>query len=276
MVFKTVKSWGALYGIIAGIIIFGFSIWGINYSLGADDTALKVLLYIPTYLFLVVYIYLVLGALRLHYVVNDDNFLLVWGVAKKHIAWDEIDEIIQIEGKSNIFPFLSMTWPGYIVGLFQIKGVGPVRMYGTHAKDGFLYLKTQRGFLGLTPQDGTLAKIIAEKTGKEIQILDMNTVPVEVKGHDMHTDRFFMLYTRINNILLGVFCLYVAIFFPNSGADRLIILLVVLAINLYLFNNANAKRLYQFSQQGGYFTLLIGMAVTGIFLILSIVQISFG
>ncbi|HWQ75452.1 MAG TPA: PH domain-containing protein [Syntrophomonas sp.] len=275
MVFKTVKSWGALYGIIAGIIIFGFSIWGINYSLGADDTALKVLLYIPTYLFLVVYIYLVLGTVRLHYVVNDDNFVLVWGVAKKHIAWDEIDEIIQIEGKSNIFPFLSMTWPGYIVGLFQIKGVGPVRMYGTHAKDGFLYLKTQRGFLGLTPQDGTLAKIIAEKTGKEIQILDMNTVPVEVKGHDMHTDRFFMLYTRINNILLGVFCLYVAIFFPNSGADRLIILLVVLAIDLYLFNNANAKRLYQFSQQGGYFTLLIGMAVTGIFLILSIVQISF-
>jgi hypothetical protein len=103
----------------------------------------------------------------------------------------------------------------------------------------------------------------------------METIPVEKKGHDMHTDRFFMLYTKLNNTLLAIFCLYVAIFFPNSGADRLIILLVVLAINLYLFNNANAKRLYQFSQQGGYFTLLIGMAVTGIFLILSIVQISF-
>ncbi|HPF21177.1 MAG TPA: PH domain-containing protein, partial [Syntrophomonas sp.] len=189
--------------------------------------------------------------------------------------WDEIDEIVQIEGKSNLFPFLSMTWPGYVVGLFQLKGVGPVRMYGTHAKDGFLYLKTQRGFLGITPQDDKLAKLIAEKTGKEVQILDMDTIPVEVKGHDMHTDRYFMLYTRINNVLLILFCLYVAIFFPRSNADPLIILLVVLAINLYLFNNANAKRLYQFSQQGGYFTLLIGMAVTGIFLILSIVQISF-
>jgi hypothetical protein len=207
--------------------------------------------------------------------VDDDKFILVWGVAKKHITWEEIDEIIQIEGRSNLFPFLSMTWPGYIVGLFQLKGVGPVRMYGTHAKDGFLYLKTQRGFLGITPQDDTLAKIISEKTGKEIQILDMETIPVEIKGHDMHTDRYFMLYTRLNNIFLLLFCLYVAIFFPHSGADRLIILLVVLAINLYLFNNANAKRLYQFSQQGGYFTLLIGMAVTGIFLILSVVQISF-
>ncbi|HRW13311.1 MAG TPA: PH domain-containing protein [Syntrophomonas sp.] len=275
MTFKAKKSFGGLYGIIAGILVFGFSFWGIGYSLGPDDKALKVLLYIPAYLFLVVYIYLVLGALRLKYVVNDDNFLLIWGVAQKHIAWDEIDEIVQIEGKSNLFPFLSMTWPGYVVGLFQLKGVGPVRMYGTHAKDGFLYLKTQRGFLGITPQDDKLAKLIAEKTGKEVQILDMDTIPVEVKGHDMHTDRYFMLYTRINNVLLILFCLYVAIFFPRSNADPLIILLVVLAINLYLFNNANAKRLYQFSQQGGYFTLLIGMAVTGIFLILSIVQISF-
>jgi len=275
MTFKAKKSFGGLYGIIAGILVFGFSFWGIGYSLGPDDKALKVLLYIPAYLFLVVYIYLVLGALRLKYVVNDDNFQLIWGVAQKHIAWDEIDEIVQIEGKSNLFPFLSMTWPGYVVGLFQLKGVGPVRMYGTHAKDGFLYLKTQRGFLGITPQDDKLAKLIAEKTGKEVQILDMDTIPVEVKGHDMHTDRYFMLYTRINNVLLILFCLYVAIFFPRSNADPLIILLVVLAINLYLFNNANAKRLYQFSQQGGYFTLLIGMAVTGIFLILSIVQISF-
>jgi hypothetical protein len=275
MTFKAKKSFGGLYGIIVGILVFGFSFWGIGYSLGADDNALKVLLYIPAYLFLVVYIYLVLGALRLKYVVNDDTFLLVWGVAKKHIAWDEIDEIIQIEGRSNLFPFLSMTWPGYVVGLFQLKGVGPVRMYGTHAKNGFLYLKTKRGFLGITPQDDSLVKMIAEKTGKEIQILDMETIPVEIKGHDMHTDRYFMLYTKLNNLFLVVFCLYVAIFFPNSGADRLIILLVVLAINLYLFNNANAKRLYQFSQQGGYFTLLIGMAVTGIFLILSVVQISF-
>jgi hypothetical protein len=275
MTFKARKSFGALYGIIVGILVFGFSIWGINYSLGPDDKALKVLLYIPTYLFLVLYIYLIIGTLRLKYIVDDDKFILVWGVAKKHITWEEIDEIIQIEGRSNLFPFLSMTWPGYIVGLFQLKGVGPVRMYGTHAKDGFLYLKTQRGFLGITPQDDTLAKIISEKTGKEIQILDMETIPVEIKGHDMHTDRYFMLYTRLNNIFLLLFCLYVAIFFPHSGADRLIILLVVLAINLYLFNNANAKRLYQFSQQGGYFTLLIGMAVTGIFLILSVVQISF-
>ena len=275
MTFKAKKSFGALYGIIVGILVFGFSFWGIGYSLGADDKALKVLLYMPAYLFLVLYIYLVMGAIRLKYVVKDDTFLLEWGVAKKHIAWDEIDEIIKIEGRSNLFPFLSMTWPGYVVGLFQLKGVGPVRMYGTHAKDGFLYLKTKRGFLGITPEDDSLAEAIAKKTGKEVQILDMETIPIEKKGHDMHTDRFFMLYTKINNVLLALFCIYVAIFFPNSGADRLIILLVVLAINLYIFNNANAKRLYQFSQQGGYFTLLIGMAVTGIFMILAVVQISF-
>ena len=274
MTFKAKPSIGALYGTILGIVLFGFTIWGIGFSLGPDDLALKVLLYIPTYLFMVVYVYLILGALRINYTVTDDKFILRWGVATKHIAWDEFDEIIEVKGQSNFFPFLAIAWPGYIVGLYQLKGVGPVRMYGTHSKDGFLYLKTKRGFLGITPQDSSLAEAIAEKTGKEIQFLDMDTIPVEKKGHDMHSDRFFKMYYRLNQIFLALLCLYVAIFFPNSGADRLIILLVVLAIDLFLFNSANAKRLYQFSPQGGYSTLILGLAVTGIFLILAISEIS--
>lgn len=276
MTFKVKPSIGALYGTILGIVLFGFTIWGIGFSLGPNDLSLKVLLYIPTYLFLVVYVYLVLGALRIKYTVNDDQFVLTWGVFKKHIVWDEFDEIIEVKGQSNLFPYLAIAWPGYIVGLYQLKGVGPVRMYGTHSKEGFLYLKTKRGFLGITPRDNTLAQTLAEKTGKEVQLLDMATIPDEIKGNDMHADRFFKMYHRLNLVFLGLLCLYVAIFFPGSGADPLIILLVVLAIDLFLFNSANAKRLYQFSPQGGYMTLLIGIAVTGIFLILSVVQISFG
>lgn len=269
MKYKTVKSYGALYGLIFGILAFGFTIWGIGFSLGEEDKLLKILLYIPTYLFLVVYIYLILGAFRLNYIVNDDGFVLTWGVAKKHIAWDEFDEIIEIRGHGNLFPFLAMAWPGYIVGLYQLKGVGPVRIYGSHAINGFLYIKTKRGFLGLTPQDGALAQAIAEKTGKEVKVINMDEMPVEQKGKDMHADRFFNIYHRLNIIFLAILFVYVAAFFPGSGAPKMIILLCVLAMDLYFFNSANAKRLYQFSPQGGYSTLILGLAVTGIFIILA-------
>lgn len=274
MTYKRIKSFGALYGLIFGILAFGFTIWGIGYSLDDADKTLKILLYIPTYLFMVIYIYLILGAFRLNYTVNDDGFVLTWGVAKKHIGWDEFDEIIEIKGHGNLFPFLAMAWPGYIVGLYQLKGIGPVRMYGTHAIDGFLYLKTKRGFLGLTPRDGALAQAISEKTGKEVKVINMDEMPDDQRGKDMHEDRFFKMYHRLNVIFLVILFAYVAAFFPGSGAPKIIILLCVLAMDLFFFNLANAKRLYQFSPQGGYSTLILGILVTGIFLILSISEIS--
>lgn len=274
MTYKRIKSIGALYGLVFGILTFGFTIWGIGYSLDESDKVLKILLYIPTYLLMVIYIYLILGAFRLNYTVNDDNFVLTWGVAKKHIPWEDFDEIIEIKGHGNLFPFLAMAWPGYIVGLYQLKGIGPVRMYGTHAIDGFLYIKTKRGFLGLTPRDGALAQAISEKTGKEIKVINMDEIPVEEKGKDMHDDRFFNLYNRLNVIFLVILGLYVGIFFPGSGAPKIIILLLVLAMDLFFFNLANAKRLYQFSPQGGYSTLILGLAVTGIFFILALSEIS--
>lgn len=274
MTYKRIKSIGALYGLVFGILTFGFTIWGIGYSLDESDKVLKILLYIPTYLLMVIYIYLILGAFRLNYTVNDDNFVLTWGVAKKHIPWEDFDEIIEIKGHGNLFPFLAMAWPGYIVGLYQLKGIGPVRMYGTHAIDGFLYIKTKRGFLGLTPRDGALAQAISEKTGKEIKVINMDEIPVEEKGKDMRDDRFFKLYNRLNVIFLVILGLYVGIFFPGSGAPKIIILLLVLAMDLFFFNLANAKRLYQFSPQGGYSTLILGLAVTGIFFILALSEIS--
>lgn len=274
MTYKRIKSIGALYGLVFGILTFGFTIWGIGYSLDESDKVLKILLYIPTYLLMVIYIYLILGAFRLNYTVNDDNFVLTWGVAKKHIAWEDFDEIIEIKGHGNLFPFLAMAWPGYIVGLYQLKGIGPVRMYGTRAIDGFLYIKTKRGFLGLTPRDGALAQAISEKTGKEIKVINMDEIPVEEKGKDMRDDRFFKLYNRLNVIFLVILGLYVGIFFPGSGAPKIIILLLVLAMDLFFFNLANAKRLYQFSPQGGYSTLILGLAVTGIFFILALSEIS--
>ncbi|MDD3365538.1 MAG: hypothetical protein PHZ03_11200, partial [Syntrophomonas sp.] len=159
--------------------------------------------------------------------------------------------------------------------LYSAKGLGSIRMFATHAQEGFIYLKTQKGFLGLTPADQGFVTVLLNKTGKKLKTVDMDQMPSEEKGESIKDDRFFKLYYKLNVIFLAIFAGYLGIFFPGSGAPKFIILLLVLALALFVFNVGNAKRLFQFSSQGAYMTLLIGLAVTGIFIILSISGIAF-
>jgi len=268
------KSYGTLLGLVMGILIFGFCLWGIGYSLGDADRTLKMMLYIPAYFFLGIYLIVLSGSFNLSYRVNEEKLIVKWGFISLHIPWEDIDHVIQVKGKSNLFSILGMSWPGYIVGLYTAKGLGPVRMYATQPQEGFIYLKTHKGFFGLTPEDSKMIDVIASKAGKTIEIVDMGEIPDEIKGRSMHEDRFYRLLLILNILFIVMFSLYLGIFFPGSGAPRFIILLLVLAIALFFFNIGNAGRLFQFSSQGGYILLVIGIAVTGIFLILSLSEIS--
>lgn len=270
MEFTTRKSMGPWIGLLAGIVIFTFTLWGIDFSLSDDDMTLKIMLYAPTYLFMVIFVYLIIGAFNLHYRVDDEHLTIRWGVLKKSVYWKDISEIIIIKGKANLFPFLSVNWPGYIVGLFTIKGLGPVRMYGTHVGDEFLYLKTSKGFFGLTPHDMRMADFLESKTDLPITFVDMDEIPPEVKGTNYHEDDTYKLFYRLNLVMLAVYAAVVAIFFPGSGADPLIILLLVLALALFFFDVSNASRLIQFSEAGAYAMLILGLLVTGMFFILTV------
>ncbi|HOQ10579.1 MAG TPA: hypothetical protein PLG09_10695, partial [Syntrophomonadaceae bacterium] len=84
----------------------------------------------------------------------------------------------------------------------------------------------------------------------------------------------YRLLFILNIVFLLAFAVYLAVFFPGSGAPPIVVLLLVLAIALFFFNISNAGRLYQFSEMGGYILLIIGLAVTGIFIILSLSEIS--
>jgi len=54
-------------GLILGGMIFGFIFWGINYSLGSGDEALKMALILPAYLFAGIFIVLLIGSFNLRY-----------------------------------------------------------------------------------------------------------------------------------------------------------------------------------------------------------------
>lgn len=269
------KSHGFIVGILIGLAIFGFIIWGIGYSLGPDgDKTLKLMLYIPAYLFLAMYCYILIGAFNMGYRVEEERLVIYWGMRQLHIKWQDVNEIIQVKGKSNLFSILGASWPGYMIGLYSARGLGSIRMYATRPEEGFIYLKTGQGFYGITPDNPDLINVIKEKAQKPIKTLDMNKLTEQEKGKGLQEDSFYRILYRLNVIFLILFALYIAVFYPGSDAPTLVVLLLVLAVALFFFNVGNAGRLFVYSDQGGYLMLVMGLIVTGIFMVLSLSKIS--
>ena len=123
MVYKPKKSIGGLLGLVVGIIVFGFAIWGINFSLEESDRVLKLMLLVPTYIFAIGYAYLLLGAFIMSYRVDDSGVTINWGIHKRRIPLSAIDEVVDIKGRANLFPFLATAWKGYMFGLYSGRGI---------------------------------------------------------------------------------------------------------------------------------------------------------
>lgn len=271
------KFWGIVFGVIMGLVVFSFSFWGIGFSLGPEDATLKLMLYLPAYLFLFIYAGILLSACNMNYSIEDNGLVITWGLRKILINWQDIDNIIQVEGKSNLYSLFGMSWPGYMIGLYAAKGLGTARMYATNPWKGFLYIKSSKGFYGITPEDEyrkELLKVMAEKSGKPVEKVNMDLMDPEVKGESMQDDNFYSILFRLNIIFLVGFGMYLALFFPGSGAPNFTVLLLVLAVALFFFNIGNAGRLYQFSSTGGYVLQVISLAVTGLFIILALSEIT--
>ncbi len=274
MKLKTQRTYGPWIGLFLGLLVFGFCIWGVNFALADGDEVLKLLIEIPIYFFLVLYIIILIGAFNTYYFCDDTGIKIRWGLYKIFIPWQKVEGVTKIEGKSNLFSILGVSWPGLIVGLYQVKGLGTAKMFGTNPNQGFMYLRTKLGFYGLTPESDEMYKIIAERSNTEIETLDMDSLSVDEKGEGLMEDNFYRFLFYLNIAFLTIFALYLLVFFPGSGAPNFIVLLLVLAVGLFFFNISNAARLYQFSDTGGYILLLLGLAITGIFIILSLSEIT--
>lgn len=270
---KTNKVWTA---VLQGVVVLAFCLWGIEYSVG-EQIVFKYMLLAPAYLFLAAFVYILIGMFNMSYRITERGLIIRWGVQRIQVPWGDFNHIIHVHGKSNLFPIIGANWPGYKVGLFNARGLGPVRMYATCPEQGFIYVKTNKGFFGLTPKDDLTEDMIVELSnysGKEVEVINMDKIPVEIKGENANQDRFYRMLMSINIAFLLLFASYLGIFFPGSGAPRILVLLLVLAVAIFFFNTGNANRLYQFSSSGGYVMLALGILVTGIFLILSLGEIS--
>ncbi|HCF50165.1 MAG TPA: hypothetical protein DER60_07780 [Syntrophomonas sp.] len=266
--------WLTVFVVVAA---FALALWGIEYSLDPEDRVLKIMLLAPTYLFMAIFAFLAVGAFNLSYRVGEKGLSLQWGAYTKVVPWKEITHVIKVVGKCNLCSIIGADWPGYQVGIYIAKGLGPIRLYATYPDEGFIYIKSNVGFFGITPPAEMyeeMLQYIAQHAGKEIEVIDMDEIPEELKGQSEKDDYTFRLLKSINVWMLLAYGIYLLVFFPGSGAPKLVILLLVLAIGLFFFNTSNAARLYQFSPGGGYAILALGIMVNGIFFIVSFGEIT--
>lgn len=277
MEYRAKPGLGVWLTILLALFVFTLALWGINYSLSSEEKVLKIMLLAPTYLFIAAFAYLAIGAFNVSYRVSEKGLQIQWGVSVKTVPWKEVTHVIQIVGKSNLCSIIGADWPGYKVGLYLAKGIGPIRMYATHPEEGFIYIKSNVGFFGITPpaeMRDDMLQYIAENAQKDIEIVDMDELSEETKGQSVRDDYTYRLLKNINLWMLIMYGLYLLIFFPGSGAPKLVILLLVLAVAVFFFNISNAARIYQFSSGGGYAILALGVLVNGIFFIVSFGEIS--
>ena len=274
MVCKPAKLKGLLMGSLLAIFFFGTVIWGVNYALGPEDKVFKIVLLGPTYLFLLGFIVIWLGLATMKYIADEDSLVITWLHKRYNIPWSKITEVIKVSGRLNFISFLGVSWPGYIAGTYDIKGVATSKIFAA-ALEQLLVIKNGPFAYGITPSDDFI-QLIAERSHREVTPLDTYELPDDVIGKMINED-FVYLGLQALNILIIIFLMaYLAIFFPGSGANPKIILLLVLALGIFAFNMINASRLYYYNPKVSHLLWLVNVMINIAFLVISMSVVGFG
>lgn len=274
MVSKPVKVKGLLMGILLAGFFFGTIIWGVNLALGPEDRTFKILLLGPAYLMLLVYACLWLGLVTMKYTANDEGLVIAWLHKRYTIPWSDVTEVVRVSGRLNLINFLGVSWPGYIAGTYEVKGVATCKLFGTDLEE-LLVIKAGSISYGITPTDEFI-KAIADRSQKEVTPLDTYEIADDVIGKMINEDMVYLALFAVNILCIVFLMVYLAIFFAGSGADPVVILLLVLALAIFAFNMFNASRLYNYMPVAAYLLWLVGIIINITFLVISISIIGFG
>lgn len=274
MVCKPVKLKGLLVGIVIAGFFFGTIIWGVNFALGPEDKTFKMLLLGPAYAMLLIYAGLWLGLAGMKYAANEDGLVVSWLHKRHTIHWSEITEVIRVTGRLNLVSFLGVSWPGYIAGTYDLKGVATCKLFGTDLEQ-LLVIKAGPISYVITPSTGFI-DYIAERSQKEVTALDLYDVADDVIGRMISEDLVYLGLFVLNILCIVFLMIYLTIFFPGSGADPTVVLLLVLALAIFAFNMVNASRLYHYIPIAAHLLWLVGIIINITFLVISTSIVGFG
>ena len=274
MLDKPTKFKGLVMGLLLAAYFFGTVIFGTKVALGPEDRLLELALLIPAFLLLAILVYILFGLLTMNYKATDDALVVSWAHKRYTILWSSITQIQKISGNINTINYLGISWPGYMAGTYDLKGVGPSKIFATNLErlvvvnDGILNF-------AINPSEEFIAEMV-QRSGKDLSTLNMYDVPIEVVGRTINEDLGYLGLFSLNLVCLAFLGIYMAMFFPGSGADPTFLLLLVIAVTLLAFNMVNASRIFHYMAVGSYMIWLIGLTINIGFLALAMKGIGFG
>ncbi len=277
MKYKPVKTMGAVTGLILGLAGFGSGIWAVNYALvQPDEQTLKLLLLVPILMFAVFYAYVLWGAFNLGYVLTDQGLIIKWASRAIRIPWSGITGIVRVTGTKNLVNLTGLSWPGYMVGNYTLRGFGLIKMYASDFKGPFVIIQTSKGNFGLTPEnEEEFLRQLSDRLQLEVEEFDCNQLSPEVRGRLVTEDMTYMALYALSLVVLAGVILYQLVFFPGSGASRTVVLFPALGMGVLVFNIGNASRTYHFVPAAAYLIWGLNLLIMTTFLVLTIVTISF-
>jgi len=202
------------------------------------------------------------------YITDERGLMIVWNNKRYRISWQEITEMHHSNSNLNFVNILGVSWPGYIAGMYIVKGIKTGKIFATD-NTNLLMISVGSHSFGITPTP-ELIHIISENTQVSIESVDYYDLPEEEIGPIANEDLPFLLLYALNVITLIALAAYLVIFYPGSGADSILWLLLVLALGVFAFNLANANRFFNYMRYASYLIWFIGITINVVFLVLAI------
>lgn len=290
MRFSIKKANGFGWGLLLGVFFFVPVLLGPQIALPApEDHTFKLLLTVPMYFLLVVYVYALLALLTVNYRLDEETLHVRWGFRHKKIPLNTITEVIDYQGNPNLGIMVGYSWPGHIIGYYNLIGFGMVDFFAADWKQGAVIIQSDNGCIALTPKDkNVFLNTVAAATDKTIQCISVDQAiiaNVNLNDEDddelietvdrLDQDKGYKTLIKVNIALILALIAYLAIFYPGSDTISLILVFPGLAISIFVFMLGIASRLYQMMPTMAYAMFILPIMVSLVFIIISILIVNY-
>lgn len=159
-IFLPPKMAGYRWGVLMLIIITGIVAFPIllTLRLGIQGPAatLRVFHLSMTAVVLLVsgmFVYLLYALKTMQYEITPDDLIIRWGAARVRVPLGRIKGVEKVPGTMTGIRTFGVSWPGYYVGVFRMRGLGKVDMFATRLKGEVVLVHTAERSFVLTPED---------------------------------------------------------------------------------------------------------------------------
>ncbi len=145
--------------------------------------------------------YRLYGLLSARYWLDRDRFALRWGLAREVWPLSAVHSLRLLPREQAYSPpRRNFCWPGCLVGMGQVEGVGPVEVFAGQTAGGLVLLEGPHGALAISPPD---PQAFIERYHELARLGSLEPVPFSRRRPDFLTLRIWEDRTGRILLLLG-------------------------------------------------------------------------